>query len=187
MIPDLNWLVEIIKSGVKTTVGITVGCALILFADHLGWPQPMPHWMIPIATFGFLLFGALSAVTILSSAPIQEWIKHWLTIHREKRAVRDYIPHMTEKEREIISYLLAKNQKGFMYTIDGGYAVTLISRGIIVCDLKSGQAGSRFHIPFSIPDHIWSVLLQHKREFPYNSPPPGKTEVYPWSINFMVR
>jgi hypothetical protein len=183
---DSKWL-EILKASGWQTTAIAAACGLFLLLAHWGWLPPLAPWITQIAAFGIVLCGCLSVTAILSSAPVQNWIMHWITIHKLKRDVRDYIPHMTKQEREIISYLLAKSQKTFMYTIDGGYAVTLISRGIVVCNLRPGQAGSSHHIPFDIPDHIWSVLLDHKNEFPYKPPPPGKTEVHPWSIPWELR
>jgi hypothetical protein len=183
---DSKWL-EILKASGWQTTAIAATCGLFLLFAHWGWLPPLAPWMIHFASFGSLLCGFLAFMAILSSAPVQNWIMHWITIHKKKRAVRDYIPHMTEQERKIISYLLAKNQKTFTYTIDGGYAVTLISRGIVVCSLKPDQAGSSHHIPFDIPDHIWSVFLEHKNEFPYKPPPPGETEMHPWSIHWMLR
>lgn len=186
MTPDPKWL-DILKASGWQTTAIAVACGLFLLLAHWGWLPPLDPLIIIIASFGLLLCGSLAVAAIFSSTPVKKWIKHLLAFHREKRAVRDYIPHMTEEEREIISYLLAKKQKTFMYTIDGGYATTLISRGIVVCALRPGQAGSTWHIPFIIPDHIWSVLLEHRNEFPYKPPPPGETEVHPWSISWMVR
>ncbi len=170
---DSKWL-EILKASGWQTTAIAAACGLFLLFAHWGWLPPLAPWIIQIAAFGIVLCGFLAVAAILSSAPVQNWIMHLITIHKQKRAVRDYIPHMTGKEQQIISYLLAKNQKTFMYTIDGGYAVTLISRGIVVCNLRPGQAGSSHHIPFNIPDHIWSVLLEHKTNFPISPRHPAK-------------
>jgi acyl-coenzyme A synthetase/AMP-(fatty) acid ligase len=97
------------------------------------------------------------------------------------------IPQMTPKEREIVSYLLRKNQKMFTCTSDGGYANTLISKGIVVCALLGGQVFIESDVPFKIPDPVWDVLLKHKANFPYTKPKPGETEVYPWHIHWMSR
>ena len=95
---------------------------------------------------------------------------------------------MTTKEREIIGYLLAKNQKMFDYTADGGDANTLISRRIVVCAMLPGQSYTNYGVTFKIPEHVWDVLIKHKAEFPYTLPKPGeKTEPYPWAIHWMAR
>jgi hypothetical protein len=183
---DFKWL-EILKASGWQTAAIAAACGLFLLLAHWGWLPPLAPWMILIVAFGLFLCGFLAVAAILSSRPVQNLIVHRITIHKQKRAVREYIPHMTEKEREIISYFLAKKQKTFFYTIDGGYAATLISRGIVICGLRPGQAGSTHHIPFIIPDHIWSVLIKHKSEFPYKPPPLGENEIHPWAIHWMVR
>jgi hypothetical protein len=133
----------------------------------------------------------LALASIASEAyklfPLQTWILHWITIWRQKRDVRDYIPHMTPDERKIISYLLAKNQKMFTAAPDGGYAATLISRGIVVRALRPGQVFGYEDMPLAIPDHIWEVLLEHKDQFPYKPSRRGETEVYPWRIPWTLR
>jgi hypothetical protein len=99
----------------------------------------------------------------------------------------DYIPHMTEKERTIIAYLLAHNQKMFTNTPDCGHATTLLSRGIVVNATRLGQTVTYYEVPFAIPDHIWTVLKQHEGEFPYTPPAPGETEIHPWRVHWMAR
>ncbi len=183
---DSKWL-EILKASGWQTTAIATACGIFLLFAHWGWLPPLAPWMILIAAFGLMLCGSLAITAILSSSPVRNLIVHWFTIQKQKHAVQQYIPHMTEKEREIIAYLLAKNQKTFMYTIDGGYATTLISRGIVICGLTPDQACSTHHIPFIIPDHIWSVLVKHRKEFPYMPPPPGENEIHPWAIHWMVR
>jgi hypothetical protein len=183
---DSKWL-EILKASGWQTTAIAAACGLFLLLSRWGWLPPLAPWMVQTITFGLLLCGFLAVAAILSSTPVQKLIVHWVTIHKQKRAVRDYIPHMTERERRIIAYLLAKNQKMFTTMEDGGFAATLISRGIVVYALRPNQAYSRVDTPFAIPDHIWSVLVEHRNEFPYNPPPPGEREVHPWAIPWMAR
>ena len=186
MILDSKWL-EILKASGWQTTAIAAACGLFLLLARWGWLPPLAPWMVQIAAFGLVLCGLLAVTAILSSTPVKKWIGHWVTIHKQKHDVRDYIPHMTERERKIISYLLAKNQKMFMTEEDGGYAATLISRGIVVYALRNGQAYSRVYTPFAIPDHIWSVLMEHKNDFPYSPHPPGENELHPWAIPWMTR
>ena len=168
MTPDPRWL-EILKASGWQTAAIAAACGLFLMAAHLGWLPPLEPWMELIAVAGLLLFGCLAVASVLSALlkffPIQKWLLHWITFHRQKRAARNYIQHMTPKERPIIAYLLAKNQKMFTCASDGGYATTLISRGILVRALKSGQVFATEDMPVAVPDHIWKVLVAYKDQF----------------------
>ena len=82
--------------------------------------------MIIAAAFGLILFGFLAlaalAAAINKTIPIREWIVHHINEKRFNTEVRKYIPHLSEKDREIIGHLLAKNQKQFTADQDGGYA-----------------------------------------------------------------
>ncbi len=82
---------------------------------------------------------------------------HWLNVHREKRKLRQYNPFMTPKEKEIIGYLLAKNLKTFTADSDGGYAATLLSRGIIIVLARLGQYLHLNKVPMAVPDFLWDV------------------------------
>jgi Super-infection exclusion protein B len=120
-------------------------------------------------TFAFLLFGLLALAGFISTTlavfPLQKWVRYWIDIRREKGSVRDYIPHMTEQEREIIAYLLHKNEKTFTAESDGGYASTLASRGIVRVLARSTLAIDRLDVPMIIPDHVWAVLIEYKEQF----------------------
>jgi superinfection exclusion protein B len=190
MTPDPRWL-EILKASGWQTAAVAVACGLFLLAADFGWLPPLEPWMVLIAAAGFFLFGCLAVGSFLSALfkffPIQKWFVHWITIHRQKRAACDYIQHMTPKERQIIAYLLAKNQKMFTCASDGGYANTLISRGILVRALVSGQVFRMEDMPVAVPDHIWDVFLAHKDQFPYK-PETGErgVEVHPWRVPWGV-
>jgi hypothetical protein len=96
-------------------------------------------------------------------------------------------PQVTEQkeEREIIAYLLAKNQKTFTAASDGGHARTLLSRGIVIILARDGQLLDPENVPMTIPDHLWDVLQKHKDEFPYK--PPDETDGAPWRVHWMER
>jgi len=93
---------------------------------------------------------------------------------------------MTLREKTIIGYLLHHNQKMFTGADDGGYAITLISRKIVVRALQGGQVFYGEQTPYAIPDNIWDVLVAHKDQFPYD-PPKEKPEVHPWRVSWMAR
>jgi hypothetical protein len=94
---------------------------------------------------------------------------------------------MNEHDKEIIAYLLAKNQKAFTAAADGGYAITLMGEGIVKVTLRPGQPYHADDVPMRIPDHVWDVLVRHNDQFPYSPRKDGKTEPYPWRVHWMLR
>jgi hypothetical protein len=184
MPPDPRWL-EILKASGWQTAAVASASGFFLLAVRWGWIPPLEPWMVQLSWIALLLSGFLAIGSLLSAAstlfPIKAWVAHSVRIHRAKRDLRNYIPFMTEKERQIIAYLLAKNQKTFTAEMDGGYAATLLSRGIVRITAQHGQQLDFSHVPMSIPDPLWSVLLQFKDSFPYI--PPKKTDgvaPHPW-------
>jgi hypothetical protein len=136
--------------------------------------------------FGLLLFGLLAVVSVCGGLykrfPIDKIIADR---HRERHArkqIEDYIPHLTEKEANILGYLLKYNQKMFTATTDGGYAVTLISRGIVVRAMRGGQQASAFDVPYGVTDYVWNVLVKNKDKIVYKPEMNGRTEVHPWRV-----
>ncbi len=188
MAPDPKWL-EILKASGWQTTAIAVACGLFLLLARLGWLPPLEPWMTLLAAFAALLCGCLALASWGSAAyrflPIHKWVVHWFNIRRSKRGLAGYIPHMTPKEREVIAYLLAKNQKTFTAEADGGHAATLLSRGIVIVIARQGQHLDPEHVPMTIPDHLWNVLVRQRYQFPYVVPPDG--EVHPWRVHFAER
>jgi Super-infection exclusion protein B len=187
MAPDPRWL-EILKASGWQMAAVAAACGLFLLIAHWGWLPPLDAWMILLAVIVCLICGFLAVASAISATlkffPMQMWLLHWINRRRAKRAVRDYIPHMTERERTIIGYLLAKNQKTFTAASDGGYAATLISRGII-CVAARNQLVDLSDMPMMIPDDVWDVLIEHKQQFPYSftSQTRGDFERPPWRID----
>jgi hypothetical protein len=147
-------------------------------------------WEIRAAAFGFLLFGspwlANVVAALLQFFPPAPWLARWIAIRREQAHLRAYIPNMTDKEREIVGYLLEKNQKLFIAAQDGGYAMPLVSQRIVRIALQPGQTYDFEHTPMVIPDHLWEVLVAHKDRFP-SSLTRGDHEPHPWRIPWMAR
>jgi hypothetical protein len=136
---DAKWL-EILKASGGQTTALAVASGLFLLAGHTGWLPPLEPWVVLLAAAVFLVCACLAIATTLSAAlkefPVRSWVSRRLTVHRKIREIENYIPHMTPKEKEIIAYLLAKTQKLFTVASDGGYATTLISKGIVVVAVR---------------------------------------------------
>jgi hypothetical protein len=187
VIPDPKWL-EILKASGWQTTAIAVAFGLFLLAGRTEWLPPLEPWMIQIAALVFLVCGCLALASMGAAAlrffPIQVWIAHWIKMYRSKRGFRKYIPHMLPKEREIIAYLLAKNQKMFTAEADGGHARTLLSRGIVIVVAQHNQLLDPLDVPMTIPDHLWDVLQKHKQEFPYTPAKDDEAEGHPWRVHW---
>jgi hypothetical protein len=185
MTPDPKWLAILKASGWQTTA-LAAASGLFLLWVHWGWISPGAPWVLPLVAFSFLVCFFLSLASIGSAAlkffRPEVWFLHWVNRRRGRRAVKDYIPHMTERERSIIAYLLAHNQKMIVADASGGYANTLLSRGILVRALQPGQVFYQNDTPMTVPDHIWTVLVEHRAEFPYQEPEEYEREPYPWRV-----
>lgn len=189
MIPDSRWL-EILKSSGWQTAAIAAACGFFLLVEHWGWLPPLDGWIRQLAAFVGMLTGFLTLTAFLSTAikffSLRVRLGNWFNRRIERRELKNYIPHMTEKERDIIAYLLSKNQKMFTCDQDGGHAVTLISRRIIVPYYQPNQVVHPNDVPMIIPDHLWEILQKHKNHFPY-TPKHGESKAHPWRVSWMVR
>jgi hypothetical protein len=187
---DPRWL-EILKASGWQTAAFTGAAAFLLYGNSHNWFELEP-WIIEAAIVVLIVAACLTVASIGSAAVkaskgSRTRLAQLWTIRQIKHQVAKGIPQMTDKDREIIAYLLAKNQSMFTSTPDGGHANTLISKGIIVCALLPGQAYTEIDVPFRVPDYIWDVLLKHKAEFPYTPPKAGETKPYPWRVSWMLR
>jgi hypothetical protein len=190
MSPDPRWL-EVLKASGWQTLSVALASGLFLLLAALGWVPALAPWMKQAAAFGLLLGACLSlgslATSVIKWFPIHLWFARWIKRRSEERELREYIPHMTPRERQIIGYLLAKNQTSFGSDSDGGYAANLLSRGIVRVVAKHGQHIDVRDVPMYVPKHLWKVLETQRAEFPYSPSRRGEVEVQPWRIGWMAR
>jgi hypothetical protein len=115
---DPRWL-EILKASGWHPAALTAACATILFFDaRTLLPVAPESWVIQVAEVGLFACGFLTLANIGShfGRPLwSSWERRW-AVHQAKDRVKKYIPSITQKEGEIIGYLLANKQKGFTYT-----------------------------------------------------------------------
>jgi len=188
---DPKWL-EILKASEWQTTALAIACGLIavLVKFKIIPTTDSPFW-IALPVIGTVVFGCLALAAIGSALAkvfkLGAKFDQRRLRRRKEKAVLEYIPYMTDKEREIIGYLLYHKQKIFQTTQDGGYAAPLISKGIIQCSVMPGQAIDQVRVPFEVPDHVWRVLEKEREVFPYNPPPNDEAESHPWAIPWMAR
>jgi HEPN domain-containing protein len=122
------------------------------------------------AKSGIVILPALTAVTIVPSI--------------DTNSVTEELSELNAKEREIISYLLHRNERMFTADMDGGHAGTLIARGIVKSAVRPGQVFDPTDMPMEIPRAIWNVIKELKDQFPYSG---DEDDPYPWRVGFYDR
>jgi hypothetical protein len=191
MTPDPKWL-EILKASGWQTAALAAAFGVTLLMIRVGWIASPDPWFMAFCALSFLicLFLALASIGHGVADFFQPRVRlaRWVRERRQKKVVREYIAFMTDHEKAILAYLLHWNQKTFTAASDGGYAATLISRGIVVRALVPGQMFSGEDMPLTIPDHIWDVLMEQKAQFPYKpNPRRDGAEAHPWRVHWMAR
>jgi hypothetical protein len=191
MTPDPKWL-EILKASGWQTTALAAAFGAILLVMRLGWIVTPDLWFTAFCALAFLicLFLALASIghAITDFLQPRVWLAKWAKEKQQRKVVREYIPYMTKQEKGIVAYMLAKNQKMITAEQDGGYAATLISRGILVRAMRPGQVADMMNVPFIMPDHVWDELELKRDSFPYR---PAKrqdgVEPHPWRVPWMAR
>jgi hypothetical protein len=184
-----QWL-EILKASGWKTAAISAASALLIYANAKKLlPAPLDPWAVEIAEVAFIVCVCLWLAAVISAGvnalkPIKLKIVRLWAIRRATRDIEEAIPQLTLKEREILGYLVQKNQRHFSYTQDGGYASTLIAKRFVTFAGIPGQVFTRFDFPFEVPKHVWAVLLEHKENLVYSH---QDGQPYPWAVHWMAR
>lgn len=193
MTPDPKWL-EILKASGWQTAAFAAAFGVILLVIHMGWLVPPSAWFTLLCLLAFLICIFLTLATmgraVAEFFQPRVWFVHWARKKQQRQMIRKYIPFMTEQERGIVAYLLAKNQKIITAEQDGDYAVTLISRGILVRSQQPGQFVDPRDVPFEVPDPIWNELMLKRENFPYvqvRGREQNDVEPHPWRVPWMAR
>lgn len=189
-----RWL-DLLNAKTTTLFFLSMGCGLIWYLvteKYIENPGRVINFSI-IASC--ILCGAAAVAGIVTSFlttikklwnffSVTERIRKFFYDRILRKRIRDDIPHMTYHEKKIIGYLLIRNQKMFVADEDGGYANTLISKGITVRALRPGQAYIMTDVPMQIPDVIWDVLKENHEHFPDTW---DESEPYPWRVPWQLR
>lgn len=184
MWPDSK-LLELIKATGPQALAVAISAGIFLLMEVGGVFGAQDPWVRPAASFLLLLSSSLVVIAAFRTMRLPERISRWRWRRKVSDEVRRYIPYMTPKEREIIGYLLSFKMKTFLAASDGGYANTLISRGIVIVALRPGQSFEEESVPMTIPDHIWKILEEHRNEFPKYDVTDDRPK--PWRISWMAR
>ncbi|MGO6667054.1 hypothetical protein [Rhizobium ruizarguesonis] len=192
MVEFLSKALDLLKASGWQTACLAIACALFLFLSARGFLPPLSP------TFELTVWAALfvsAALSVASIGPaIERGLKSSLVRRSAKRHLREvedgfreYVPFLSERERQIFGYLLHYRIKTFTADHDGGYAATLLARGYI---RFAGVRGQRFDLdkcPMLVPEYVWKVLEEDTTKFPYIPDMESGHEAQPWRIHWMVR
>lgn len=87
---------------------------------------------------------------------------------------------MGERDRQILAFLVEKQVKTFTGAIDGGYAVGLIGRGIILRTIQGTQVIDNYRMPYMVADWAWDAINEEKALLPYTPVMHRGAEIAPW-------
>lgn len=176
---DSGWL-GILKASAWQLLGLSFALSLFWLLLRFNFLPPSDS---PFVIYGLPLATLITAGLGLASLveQVANWAAAALKKHQKARETRqmieahqrefiDHIPYMTANELAIYGYLLTHSRKSFTAEMDGGHASSLYKRGFIQSDAQSGHVYGMSEFPFSVPDHIWSVLEENRSQFPSEFP-----------------
>jgi hypothetical protein len=177
----------------RITAAISITAGILLYLNSRRF---LPVTLQPAHVLGLIVAGVLCGCLFCINLASSVWtatggarrgLMRLIERHRDKKRVEREMPFLTPKERAIIAYLLAKNQKMFEVLPDGEEAATLISKGFVAHPARHPIALHR-DIVVEIPNHVWEVLVEHRSKFPYEEPKVGEpSKSHPWRTSWLVR
>lgn len=184
----IEWLKNLIKAGGQKAFAIAIACGILIWIDYkeiflLSQNIKETTVILGVTSASVAIINLVAAIVKL----VRPIIFNEIWKFRQRRKVQNYLLRLTEKEKEIIAYLLAKNQTMFTCDSDGEEARTLITSGFVVCALRPGQVFIEGEVPHAIPEYVWTVLVKNKDLFPYQPANDDDIETYPWRTSWMVK
>jgi hypothetical protein len=164
---DWKWLDTFLKASGPKTAAVAFASGAFLLLAYWGSIPPLDPWAIQIASAVLLLTASLALASVVTALDDfrrpRVWLLYWFNNRKDQ----------------------AHNQKTFETEIDGGRAASLLSHGIVRIPANpGGQQFDQRYVPMRIPDHIWSVLVEHKAAFTYT---PSEDGGHPWRRHWMER
>lgn len=192
--PDSFWnaaasaVRDLLNISAWKTTALAIAAGFLLYGNSKRWfPVALQSWLVEAAVVVLIVCSCLSLAAIIPNGiRLAERSYVWKRT-QAGRFLAHAIPEMSDTEREIISYLVAHNQRMFETQIDGGYASTLIAKGLIVCAVRPGQSVRSHGVPFEVPKPVWDALIARKDEFRYKASKHAERVAPPWVIPWEVR
>lgn len=171
----LEKLIDLLKTGGWQS--FFVGLALLIFLLLQSWgiidTTSVPYIVPIVWLLAFVFLG-------IAVASLGDQIKLYFQNRKKagdhirfelarRKAFIDDIPHLTDRERQIFAYLIAKNQKRFNADSTGEYASGLIAKGYIVSIARPGSYYTIRSFPFEVPSFVWEEIQARMDLFPYRA------------------
>ena len=171
----------------RITVPFAVAAWILLYIHTRGL-MPLPAGLVVSTLIVAVLCTCLALTSLLAhlwntTKCLRQHLAEMFHHHRDKKRIQRKLDYLIPKEREIIAYLLAKQQRVLEVLPDGEQAASLIAKGFVVWTARKPPAIHR-DITVEVPAHVWDVLVKNRAKFPYEAPKP---ETHPWRTHWMAR
>lgn len=175
--PDLSWFIKSLDLGLRIWLGLALASAILVFGPDFGltFLSGIPPAVSAFAKVGLVVFGCLSGVGMLATAwNGVEW--GWaLVMKRRAKSARarwaeKSLDDLTARERNILSFLVTRGERHFTADMNGGYAASLIGRGLIHRTVRRGHTFHALSAPYSVDEDVWKALQKRKNDFKHHNP-----------------
>ncbi|MFB9982823.1 hypothetical protein ACFSQQ_26205 [Mesorhizobium kowhaii] len=176
-LPDLGWFVQALGLRASLIAGLALACAILVLAPVIGVttfsgidPTVMSFARVGLAVFGSLTLMNLAVATWGGVRWIGSKLAEIRSRSAHKAAAAASLNELTARERNILAFLVTRNERHFVSNINGGYAASLIGRGLIHLAARPGQSLSALSVPFTVDEYVWEALQARREEFKHANP-----------------
>lgn len=172
---DSGWL-GILKASAWQLLGLSLGLFGFWLMFRLEFlPATESLWVVYGLPFAMLIVGGLAIMSLFEKVAMwfaEAWQRRKKAreqaakISEHQNQFIAHLPYLKETECAIYGWLLTNSQKSFTAEMNCGHGSSLFKRGYIVSDAIRGIAYGMYEFPFSVPDHIWTILEENKDQFP---------------------
>lgn len=187
----MDWLgsawLKILELKMHLLVGTCAFCVFVLVLNDRGFSYA--HNLSP-DVLGLMLLGAILTFCLIVTQ-VGKQIFDLILAQRKRRAdisnalefqkgVYKFLDTLSAQEREVLSYLVIKNQQSFNADMMAKVVVTLQQKNLIAI---GGGVMSQTDAPFIVPPFVWEELQRRKADF-------SKADlsgIHPWREHWMTR
>lgn len=179
------WLKVLDMKGEIATALCLASIVVIVCADR-DWLyiSQLPKTALALVAILGIVSGLIAVARLgkIVSDKVQTWRrakKEQAAIDASAKETLVFLNTLTDGERNVLSYLVQKNQQSFTGTMMGRNIVTLRQKRLIV--MGTGIV-AQDDVPYTIPPYVWAELQVRKEEF--NTA--DLAGPYPWRDHWMT-